>query len=81
MKNSEDEEEENNTSPVKRPSALMSGKMPPLVVTSSRSRSCSDALSRSCFFPMTTLQKKLKMESDEDDDDSNSEEDEEYVFP
>lgn len=38
VKNSEDEEEENNTSPVKRPSALMSGKRPPLVVTS---RSCS----------------------------------------
>ncbi|GLD70506.1 nucleophosmin 1b, partial [Lates japonicus] len=30
VKDSEDEEEENNTSPVKRPASLMSGKKPPL---------------------------------------------------
>lgn len=34
VKDSEDEEEENNTSPVKRPASLMSGKKPPLVATS-----------------------------------------------
>lgn len=34
VKESEDEEEENNTSPVKRPASLMSGKKPALVVTS-----------------------------------------------
>lgn len=34
VKDSEDEEEENNTSPVKRPASLMSGKKPALVATS-----------------------------------------------
>lgn len=34
VKDSEDEEEENNSSPVKRPASLMSGKKPLLVATS-----------------------------------------------